>query len=61
MSLRERVARAIYHAAFQPANEKQAKRQEPSPGWCWDATSEDHRQFALRQADAALAEINRKT
>jgi hypothetical protein len=57
VSTREKVARAIYHAAFMPANEEQATRRVPSPGWCWERTSEDQRQFALRQADAALGVI----
>lgn len=53
MSQREKVARAIYHAAFLPSP-GQTARKVPSPGWCWEKTSEEMRQFALRQADAAI-------
>lgn len=54
MSKRERVARAIYHAAFSPKNEAEAKRQVPSPGWLWDRITPDQKEFCLRQADAAM-------
>jgi hypothetical protein len=54
VTLQERVARAIYEAAFQPANEKEAKRQVPSPGWCWERTSPEMRAFAMKQAAAAI-------
>lgn len=51
MSLQEHVARAIYHAAFTEADRKYAT---PSPGWCWEKTSENMRAFAMRQAAAAI-------
>ena len=57
MSKRERVARAIYHAAFLPANEAQRQRKVPSPGWCWAKATNEMKEFCLRQADAAIAEI----
>lgn len=57
MTKRERVARAIYHASFMPSSEAESRRRVPSPGWCWERTSEEMRQFALRQADAAIAEL----
>jgi hypothetical protein len=55
MTLREEMARAIYAAAFMPDDEDRAARRVPSPGWSWQHTSEEMRQFALRQADFALA------
>jgi hypothetical protein len=51
----EKVARAIYGAAFEPSNEAEAKRQKPSPGWCWERCGEQQREFATRQAHAAIA------
>lgn len=54
MTLQEHVARAIYEAAFMPKNEKEAKRQVPSPGWFWKRTSPEMREFAMKQAAAAL-------
>ena len=50
-----RVAMAIHHAAFDPQDAAQAKRQVPSPGWCWEKASQQHRDFAMRQAAAAIA------
>ena len=60
MTVREEVARAIYCAAFDPQNEEQAKRRVPSPGWCWERTTEEMREFARQQADWALAVILRR-
>lgn len=51
----EKVARAIYGAAFEPSNEAEAKRQKPSPGWCWERCGEQQREFATRQAHVAIA------
>lgn len=59
MSKRERVARAIYHAAFLPVSEEQARRKVPSPGWCWERATDDQKTFCMRQADAAIEEIER--
>lgn len=50
-TLRERVARAIYSAAFDP------RAGRPSPGWCWEKAGEAQQAFALRQADAAIEAI----
>ena len=58
MSKRERVAMAIYHASFTPANANEAQRKIPSPGWCWEKTSEQQREFCLHQADAAISAID---
>ena len=60
MSLREAVARAIYGAAFYPQNDDEASRRKPSPGWCWDRTSPQCRQFAFQQADAAIHVMQEK-
>ena len=57
MSKRIRVAMAIYHASFTPANATEAQRKIPSPSWCWEKASEQQREFCLRQADAAIAAI----
>ena len=54
---RERVARAIYRAAFMPSNDKEKKREVPSPGWCWESASEDQREFCRRQAAFAIHAI----
>jgi hypothetical protein len=54
LDLREKVAIAIYEAAFDPRNEDEAKRRIPSPGWAWEKTNEQQKQFARRQADAAI-------
>lgn len=50
MSLEEHVARAIYDAAY----EGKPERVKPEPGWSWERTSDEMRQFALRQATAAI-------
>lgn len=55
MSLREHVARAIYHAAYDGYTER--RNRVPSPGWCWEQCGSQQRQFALRQADAAIAAV----
>ena len=60
MTLREEVAMAIYAAAFDPKDEEEATRRKPSPGWCWERTSEEMREFARRQADWALLVIARR-
>ena len=57
VAVRERVAMAIYHAAFAPSDDAQRTRKVPSPGWCWERTSEPQREFCRRQADAAIAEM----
>ena len=57
MTKRVKVAMAIYHAAFMPRNKDEEERRTPSPGWCWEKASEDQRQFCLRQADAAIKEM----
>ena len=57
MSLREHVARAIYNAAFAPKNEVGSSRKMPSSGWCWDRSSEEMKQFAFMQPDAAILAI----
>lgn len=59
MSKRERIARAIYHAAFMPRNEAESKRQVPSPGWLWERITPDQKEFSLRQADAAMSEMGK--
>jgi hypothetical protein len=53
----ERVARAIYAAAFMPRDDEEAQRRKPSPGWCWEKTSEEMREFVRRQALAAIAAL----
>ncbi len=53
--MREEIAMAIYHAAFDP----NSRPGIPSPGWCWRRASQEQRDFALRQADAALDVITR--
>lgn len=58
MTLREKVAMAIYHAAFQPSTLEEAQRKVPTPGWCWEKASEAQKQFCLKQADAAIAVQN---
>jgi len=50
----ERVAKAIYESAFEPKDEDEAARRRPSPGWCWDRTSEVMREFCRKQARAAM-------
>lgn len=55
VDLETRVAMAVYHASFTPTNEAEEKRQKPSPGWCWERTSEQMRAFARKQARAAIA------
>lgn len=50
----------IYAAAFNPKDAAEAKRQRPSPGWCWERTSEEMRAYARRQADFALAVVMRR-
>ena len=53
MTLVERVARAIYHAAF--ANHYGGTK--PEPGWCWEKAGLVQQEFAQRQARAALAVV----
>jgi hypothetical protein len=50
----EHVARAIHCAAFAPRNADEAARRIPSPGWCWEKCSDQHREFAIQQAQAAI-------
>ena len=49
------VAQAIHYAAFAPKDEDEARGRKPSPGWCWEKASQQHRNFAVRQAVAAIA------
>ena len=51
----EMVAMAIYHASFDPKDDDELRRRKPSPGWCWKRTSEQMREFARKQARAAIA------
>lgn len=46
----ERVARAIYSAAF----ENHHGGQKPEPGWCWEKAGTGQQKFATKQARAAL-------
>lgn len=46
----ERMARAIYGAAF----ENLYGGKKPEPGWCWDKAGPVQRAFATKQAFAAL-------
>lgn len=50
MSIREAVARAVYHAAF----ENQRGGKLPEPGWCWEKCGSVQQEFASRQAAAAI-------
>lgn len=50
----ERVAMAIYYAAFRPKDEAEATFRKPSPGWCWEKTSEEQRAFCRKQAKWAI-------
>ena len=62
MTLREEMARAIYEAAFDPdsPDEDVRARRKPSPGWAWDKTSEEIRDYCRRQADFALVVVRRR-
>ena len=51
----ERVARAIYHAAYDPT----VNPKSPSPGWCWEKCGHIQQEFAKRQARAAIAECEK--
>ena len=59
----ETVARAIYEASYTPphpgpSNPGFTVLHVPSPGWAWDRTSEEMREFSRRQARAALKALN---
>jgi hypothetical protein len=50
----ERVAKAIYGAAF----ENRHGGVQPEPGWCWERAGEVQQEFCRRQARAALAQLS---
>jgi hypothetical protein len=53
VTIREKVARAIYGAAF----ENRHGGLQPEPGWCWERAGEIQQLFCFRQAAAALAAL----
>lgn len=62
MTLRDEIACGIYECAFDQYSDNEAVRSRriASPGWSWEKTSEEMREYCRRQADVALEIVRRR-